>query len=354
MAKTLSAEIVINGSHGEGGGALFRTSVAIAAITQQQMRIHHIRGGTRKAGLTSEDLTFLEIMEATTNATLIGADLGSEEMTFAPRQWPRPVRMHVDVRSHEKGSVPGNALMVAQSAIPVLARTGGISSIIVRGETYNPNTLTFDAFQQATQPLHSKQGLVFESMLLKAGFGFASMGEVQVTVEPSAIHGFEWTDRGAERGTHGVFAYSGIPPEVLERAEQEARKLAHMNGLTLSFDLIEVNSTEPGIFVTFVSRYEKGMGTGSAMGQRSVRVESVIRRAWEQLMTFAKSSAAIDPFLADQLLIPAAFSGETTTFTTQNITPRLQTMAWVIKQFVPIAITISGRAGEPGKVTIKA
>ena len=168
--------MVINGSQGEGGGALFRTALALSVLTQTPVRVHHIRGGTRRPGITSEDLTFVRMMESVCSPELDGDDLGSEELTFAPTHSPRPLRGVFDVQEHEKGQIPGNALMLAESALPVLARTGAYSVFGVHGETYNPNTLTFDAFSLATLKLHAKQGIVGFAAQAKAGFGFAGRG----------------------------------------------------------------------------------------------------------------------------------------------------------------------------------
>ncbi|MCE9559250.1 MAG: hypothetical protein K8R88_09885 [Armatimonadetes bacterium] len=81
-------------------------------------------------------------------------------------------------------------------------------------------------------------------------------------------------------------------------------------------------------------------------------MESIMNSAFENLLPWLKSEATVDPFLADQLLIPAAFAEEPSIFTTSNVTARLQTMAWVIKEFLPIHITILGREGEPGTIKV--
>ncbi len=66
-----------------------------------------------------------------------------------------------------------------------------------------------------------------------------------------------------------------------------------------------------------------------------------------------KTDATVDPYLADQLLLAAISAEGETTFKTSSLTQRFLTMAWVIKQFVPIHITVKGKEGDPGLVTIK-
>ncbi len=43
--------LTIDGSQGEGGGQILRTSLALAAITGTPVRINRIRAGRQKPGL---------------------------------------------------------------------------------------------------------------------------------------------------------------------------------------------------------------------------------------------------------------------------------------------------------------
>jgi len=352
MARTTTAEIVLNGSHGEGGGALLRTALAVSCLTQQPVRIHHIRGATRKPGLTSEDLTYIQALASSCAAVMVGDDLDSHMLSFTQNRAPRPLRTPLDVRSHEKGSVPGNALMIIQSLLPVLARAGAYSVFSVTGETYNPNTLTYDVFERATLPMHTAQGIVGFSSLISAGFGYAGHGEVHVEVEPSCFQGFDWSTRGELKEVTGVISFREIHAEIIERGIAEAEKLAKAAQIELTMEAQEVPGRQPGVHVSFCSAYERGRGCGTAMGTRGGRIETMVRYAFEQLTRFMKSKATLDPYLADQALVAAAFAPEPTVFLTEQITVRLQTMAWVIRQFMPISITILGRPGEQGKVTV--
>src|SRR5580658_6051255 len=84
-----SALVVIDGSYGEGGGALVRTALCMAAITQQGVRIENIRAGTRFTGIDSEDLTLLSALKTVTAGEAVGASLGSTMLSFLPSRWPR-------------------------------------------------------------------------------------------------------------------------------------------------------------------------------------------------------------------------------------------------------------------------
>lgn len=345
--------IVLNGSHGEGGGALFRTAILMSAHTQQPVRVHRIRGAMRKPGLNSEDLTFLAAVSASCRAQVQGDDLNSDDLSFAPSQMPRGITQKLDVGSHEQGLVPGNALTIAESLVPLLARTGTYSSLTVTGETHNNNTITYDAFERVILAAHRQQGLHAFPSLISAGFGFGGRGEVVVEIEPSALQGLSWRDRGERRHLGACLVHNGIPEGVVNQAAKHLNQRLGSLGLEAQVEEIQVRSRQTGMAVTVWAEFEQGLGSGSAAMHRNLQPQSAVDRAVDSFLAWYGTSATTDPFLADQLLIPAVLADERTEFTTSQITRRLVTMAFVIKQFLPIRLTILGREGEPGTITVE-
>ncbi|MBW2072631.1 MAG: hypothetical protein JRI89_15435 [Deltaproteobacteria bacterium] len=53
----LGKSIVIDGSYGEGGGQIVRTSLALAAMSGQRCRITNVRANRSKPGLRPQHLT---------------------------------------------------------------------------------------------------------------------------------------------------------------------------------------------------------------------------------------------------------------------------------------------------------
>lgn len=49
--------MIIDGSYGEGGGQILRTSLSLAAITGKSLQINRIRAGREKPGLAAQHLT---------------------------------------------------------------------------------------------------------------------------------------------------------------------------------------------------------------------------------------------------------------------------------------------------------
>lgn len=64
--------IPIAGSHGEGGGQILRTALALSLVTGQPFRIAGIRAGRRKPGLIRQHLTAVKVAAATGAAEVRG------------------------------------------------------------------------------------------------------------------------------------------------------------------------------------------------------------------------------------------------------------------------------------------
>jgi RNA 3'-terminal phosphate cyclase (ATP) len=114
-----------------------------------------------------------------------------------------------------------------------------------------------------------------------------------------------------------------------------------------------VRARGPGASVTVWAEYERGFGSATALGARGVRIESVAQSAFEQFLQWFRSDATVDQHLADQLLVTAAIAETDVSFRTPVLTERLMTAVWVIKQFLPIYITVRGEVGQPGTVTVR-
>lgn len=350
--KSSAAPITLNGSHGEGGSALFRTALCVAGLTRQSLRIHNIRGATRKPGLTPEDLSFLLALAQSCNAELEGDEVGSDAVNFFPTQMPRPLKVSIDVQANAAGHQPGNCLVVAEALLPVLSRAMGMSTLHMHGETYSNHSITFDVLCHSIFRAHQQQGLFANAAQSQAGFGFASRGEVTVEIEPSVPQPIDWSSRGHLRNAHCVIAIGDLPMHIAERGAAEAEKLGRDLGLDVDVDIVPVAAKSPGVFVSVMAEFERGMGSGGALGQRGVRIEHVTRQAFNEFSEWFVTDATVDPYLADQLLLPAVLAGAPSVIKTSRLTRRLITMAWVIKQFLPVHLTILGQEGEPGTIRV--
>lgn len=349
----LGAPIVLDATHGEGGGALLRTALVMAALTQQPVNAVGIRGATKYPGLSEEDLVLVRVIAAVCGAETVGAQLGSHELSFLPTRRPRALS-EADVSSVDRdtgGSV--GALVVASCLTPLLARTGAYSTCAITGETYGHGLLTFDYFQSVTLSALRRLGIYAHCDQHEAGYGRNSQGLVRLEVEPSAVSGADWSNRGKLVRACAILSTSELNVSVAKRGEAHLLHLARSAGVELEVAIQQPSSRTSGAHVTMWGEYESGIGGSTGMGRKGLRMESVVQTAFEGFQSYRRSEAALDAYVADQVLLAAAIADSDTVFTTQCLTQRLLTVSWVIKQFTPIRITISGREGEPGTVVVR-
>ncbi len=351
--RTSQDPIVLNGSHGEGGGALFRTALCMSALTQKPLIIDSIRGATRKPGISAEDFPVLQALIRSCNASIDGAETGSKKLHFTPKNLPRPIQFQHDISRSGSGRSRGNSLVVVQTLAPILARAGAFSSLDIRGETHSNNALTFDAFELTTMPANLDQGIGIFPSIHQAGFGTAGRGHILVEIEPSAINPVQWSKRGGVVAAGARITTCDVHSQIVSDSVSAALKRLQDAGYGDQIDHIELSGPEPGACVTFWIKFEQGYGSASSCWNRGTQMIDTINKAWHDFTNFSETTATVDPFLADQILLPACLADGTTTFSTSVITRRIKTIAWVIKEFIPIAITIKGTEGSPGSITVQ-
>ena len=76
--------IEIDGSQGEGGGQIIRSSLALSAVTGQAIQLSNIRAGRSKPGLLRQHLTAVQATAKVCSAEVTGTELGAESITFEP------------------------------------------------------------------------------------------------------------------------------------------------------------------------------------------------------------------------------------------------------------------------------
>jgi RNA 3'-terminal phosphate cyclase (ATP) len=117
-------------------------------------------------------------------------------------------------------------------------------------------------------------------------------------------------------------------------------------------EAVHVEATGPGAGIFLFAEYEHSPGGFAAYGRKGLPSEQVADLACHDLLSHHTSGAATDRHLADQLILPAAFAGGPSRWTTCKVTLHLLTNAWVVRQFLDVPIHITGNAGEEGSVMV--
>jgi RNA 3'-terminal phosphate cyclase (ATP) len=293
--------IIIDGSFGEGGGQILRSSLALSAITGEPVKIENVRANRSKPGLLRQHLTALNAIAEICGGHVTGAELGSPEITL------RPGSVRAGNYVFSVGSA-GSANLVLQTVLPVLMHHGSPSTVTVRGGTHNPSSPPFDFLAECFFPAVRKIGFAVDGALNAYGFYPAGGGEIVANVgQPTELMVLEQVDRGQKLSLSLEALISNLPGDIAKRELETASKI-----LGIDFDAAcrfrAIDSRGPGNVLFGRLEYENGTALIAQFGQKRVSAEQVAKRLAKQMKAFAASSAAVDHHLADQLLLPMALA----------------------------------------------
>ncbi|MBC8065540.1 MAG: hypothetical protein H7Y17_11960, partial [Chlorobia bacterium] len=300
-----------------------------------------------------EDITLVKALAKCCAAETIGLESGSSTLSFHPTKRCTGLREVLDISPFQPGNRVPNANVLLNALLPVLARTGVYSHVTLGGETYGSHSLCYDYFANVTMGAQKRLGLYAFPEQISAGFGRDGGGEVSVEIEPSALKAVDWSKKGDLIAARAVISVGELPMTVAHRGLAHLTNLGINAKIPFEIEITGVDSRKPGVCVTTWVEYENGFGGATAMGAKGIRIEAVAQASFEDTYEWVRSGTSVDPFLADQILPTAVFAEGETTFTVSRLTKRFLTIIWVIKQFLPIHITVKGVEGEPGEVAIR-
>lgn len=315
----------IDGTHGEGGGQILRSSLTLSLVTGRPFRITGVRGGRRKPGLLRQHLACVRLAAAVGRAEVEGASLGSQALTF------RPTALQPGDYTEAVGSA-GSALLVLQTVLPALAVAGGPSSVTVEGGTHNPWSPCFDFLSHAWAPQVRALGASLQLTLAAHGFFPAGGGRVSASIAPTAgLQPLVQVERPAACRTLGAAVVSGLPENVGHR---ERKVLLERLGPEADLAVVRVQRPRgPGNRVWVADLWDGGAVVSSAAGRRGVTAEEVAARAADGLLAARSAGLPVGPHLADQLVLLLALGGGGR-FRTGPLTPHTRTNLWVVGRFV--------------------
>jgi RNA 3'-terminal phosphate cyclase (ATP) len=323
-------EVRVDGSTGEGGGQVLRTSLSLSLVTGRPLHVRRIRAGRRKPGLQRQHLAAVRAAATVGNAEVEGDAVGSQELRFRPRGIVSG-NYRFDVGS------AGSATLVLQTVLPALLTGVEPSRIELEGGTHNPLSPPFDFLAGTYLPLVSRMGPQLTAVLDRPGFYPKGGGRFRVEVVPSPeLRPLELEARGELRAIRAVVRVAAIPGHV---AEREARVIEE--GLDLRGGAVRIESLDrswgPGNVVIVHVGSDALVETFSGFGERGVRAEDVASRVVGETCRYLRAGVAAGEHLADQLLLLNALAGGGS-FTTVALSPHATTQLEVIPLFLDVRI----------------
>jgi RNA 3'-terminal phosphate cyclase (ATP) len=351
--------IIIDGSHGEGGGQILRTALTLSAITGRPLTIARLRSGRPKPGLAAQHLTAVRSVAELCRAEVSGAMLGSESLSFRPTVSPRAGDYLFDVAAAREGRSAGAATLVLQTIVLPALFANGASRFCIRGGTHAPWSPPYDYIAHVWRPFLARMGISLEIELTR--FGFLPVGQGEITTRVSGLgrqasahlRPVEIIARGPLRSMSGRAIAAHLPSHIAQRLAARATALLAGSAPATSIRAEDVRAASPAAGLFLVAEYEHISAGFSAFGARGKSSETVAAEATGALLRHLRSGAALDLHLADQALLPLALACAPSTFTCEGVTRHLETNAWVIGQFGMADVVVERREGSPALVSVR-
>ncbi len=335
--------LVIDGSQGEGGGQIVRTSLSLAMILARPICLENIRAGRKKPGLMRQHLTCVEAAAEVCRAQVQGARVGARRLEFRPGA-VKAGDYHFSI------GTAGSTTLVAQTLLPALVVADGPSKLRIEGGTHNAMCPPWDFLEHSFLPLLAQMGPRISGRLVRHGFYPAGGGCIEIDIEPVAqLQGFTLHDRGPVSLSARALV-SSLPSNVGHR---ELRVLRSLLGLQRAqLQLVEVSDPRgPGNAVLVEAAWSGQRRVFAAFGERRKRAERVAEELAGRVQAWLDAEVPVDVHLADQLLLPLALAGGGS-FRTQPPSLHTRTNLEILRLFTGVAGRLLDEGGGAWRVEL--
>jgi RNA 3'-terminal phosphate cyclase (ATP) len=342
--------LTIDGSFGEGGGQILRTSLALSAVTGQAFRIRGIRAGRAKPGLAAQHLTCVRAVAEICAADVGGDELGSQDLEFFPNGI-RGGKYLFDIAAESASA--GATGLVFQSVLPALLFADEPSEITLRGGTHVQWAPHFHYLDLVFRPTVRLLGAWFELELTRAGWYPRGEGQLVARISPAPqLTALNWAERPRKVALTSRALLSDLPAHIAERENASAQ--ARLRGYGYESRLVaeELASVGKGTLCFLHTAGDSWAGGATSFGEIKKRAEVVGDQAGKDMLRYLRTRAAVDPHLADQLALYCALARGSSSYTTSEVTLHLTTVLTVIRTFLAVNCELNGGLGETGTVRL--
>jgi RNA 3'-terminal phosphate cyclase (ATP) len=344
--------IEIDGSMGEGGGQVLRTSLALAAVLRREVRIFNIRSGRAEPGLKAQHLTGATAVIQICGASSRGLQIGSTEFSFSPRAL-KAGSFRFDV------GTAGSITLVLQTLMPVLPFAPGNVELEITGGTDVKWSPPIDYLRLVTLPLLERMNVHGSIMVSRRGHYPRGGGIVRFTMTPtsalSSIIGRESEDVNVITGvSHSV----NLPVSVAERQAIAATRIIEEKGFPRPKIGIDASEKGPhlgpgsGIVLCATNTNEALLGADS-LGERGRPAEAVGEDAARKLLEEIGSGAFLDRHMGDMIVPYVTLAEGVSDLSLSQVSLHTLTNVKVAEQIAGVQFDALARVGMQGRLRVR-
>ena len=294
--------IKIEGSQGEGGGQMLRTSLTMSAITGKAFEMVNVRAKRKVPGLKRLHLTCLKAAAEVCGARVDGAEVGSLRVVF------NPGRIKAGKYRFDIGTA-GSVTLVAQTVLPILLCADGASEVTITGGTHVPMSPCWEYFANTYLPQLRKMGVEVEAQLVRYGFYPAGGGEIVLKIKPwTEAKVYDGIELGGCLGARVIAKVANLHQDI---AVSEVEMVAsQLSTLMVRTESETVASAGPGNYCALELSYDNVVMVCSDIGTYDRSRRTVANTVVSSAKSYLKAGSVADEHLSDQLLLPIVLSGD--------------------------------------------
>ena len=267
----------IDGSQGEGGGQIVRSSLAMSLVTGRPFVIENIRAGREKPGLMRQHLTAVKA------ATEIGQPRCGVRRSVR-RGWsfgregsnPAATLQRRHGRQHDAGA--------ANRAAGAADRRATVE-LILEGGTHNPWAPPFDFLDQAFLPLIRRMGPQVTVTLENYGFYPAGGGRFAVQIVPQPrLAGFDLLERGPIQRRSVLGLVANLPRHIAAREVERILEKCSWEPAVGRVEAIRAHGPGNVVFAAMASEHVTEVFTG--FGRTGASAEKVADEVVRQIRDY--------------------------------------------------------------------
>ena len=324
----MSSDLIhIDGSFGEGGGQILRTSLALSIATSQPFRIENIRANRPKPGLLRQHLTAVHAATAVSGARVEGAAVNSTCVEFHPGM-PRCGDYPFSI------GTAGSTTLVLQTILPALMLGDAPSTVTLEGGTHNTYAPSVHFLTRSFLPVLERMGPRVSIELERHGFYPAGGGRICARIEPAKeLAPISILERGSEVGRRAIATIANLSGDIAKRELAIIQQKLNFSDDDLKIEQV-ADAAGPGNILSVEIESEHITEVFTGFGERGVAAERVAAETAKDVRRYLGSSAPVGRHLADQLMIPLALAGASA-FRTGRLSGHSETNLATIGRFLP-------------------
>ncbi len=324
--------IEIDGSVKSGSGTLLRYGVSLATLLAEELRMCNIRAGRDKPGLRHQHRQSVLACRDMSQGVVEGASVGSTEIRYKPGMEISGGRYEWDI------GTGGSTTMLAMTLLPLACFASKPSTFYISGGLFQDFAPSAYHTKYVLFSTLRKMGINADVELKRPGYAEQGGGMIKVSVEPVAgkIKPISLLSCGEVREIKGIAICSHLKQAaVSDRMAKECHRLLKQEGYSARIEAIyDTTASHEGAALAIWAETDACLFGSDRAGKRGRRAESIGNYVANNLIQDIKAGAAVDRFLADQLILYAALAEGLTEYVIPRITDHVEANLWLVEHIL--------------------